>query len=160
MRSKPVFAAALAILLSNFAAAQGVDPGLHWSGSSGTSAGAICGGFTCTPVAIPVSVNEVVTISVRGTFGTAWAIGLSSAAGQCTPIPGIQGALILSPPITIALSGVFTQGDPALSCPGGLETITFTFPALPPWTPIAIQAVGQRPDLTFSLTSAITVWVL
>jgi hypothetical protein len=100
-----------------------------------------------------------VTITLRGTLGTGWAIGLASFANQCVAIPGVHNFLVLNNP-TIALSGVFTQGDPMLSCPGGMATITFTFPSLPPWTPIAIQAVAQRPDLSFSLTSAITIWVL
>jgi hypothetical protein len=150
---------AAAVLFSSVVSAQQVDPGLHWSGSSGTSAGALCGGFTCTPAAIPVTVGEVVTISVRGTFGTAWAIGMSATATQCVAVPGVQHFLILDSP-TIALTGVFTQGDPILSCPGGMASVSFVFPFLPPWTPLAIQAVGTLPNGTLSFTSAITVWVL
>jgi hypothetical protein len=147
-------------ILSSLAFAQGVQPGLHWSGSTGTSAGALCGGFTCAPAVIPVTIGETVTITVRGTFGTIWAIGMSSTATQCTPVGGIQNALILDPPITLAVQGVFTQGDPILSCPGGVATLTFAFPTLPAWTPLSIQAVAQLPDLSFALTSAISVWVL
>ena len=160
MRMKRFVVAAVLTWSVNVALGQGVQPGLHWSGSSGTSAGSLCGGFTCTPATIPATVGEVVTVSVRGTIGTAWAIGVSSSAGQCVPIPGVQNALILNPPISIGASGVFTTGDPVLSCPGGVATITFTFPPLPPWTPLAIQAIAQLPDLSFSFTSAITIWVL
>jgi hypothetical protein len=84
---------------------------------------------------------------------------MASTAGQCLPVPGVGNFLILTNP-TIAMSGVFTEGDPVLSCPGGLASFTFTFPFLPPWTPIAIQAVGTLPNGTLALTSAITIWVL
>jgi hypothetical protein len=150
---------ALVALVSSLAPAQGVDPGLHWQGSSGASAGSSCGGFTCTTPAIPATIGETVTITLRGTLGTSWAIGTGATATSCIAIPGIHNFLVLDNP-TLALSGVFTQGDPMLSCPGGFATLTFTFPVLPPWTPLAIQALAQRPDLSFSFTSAITIWVL
>lgn len=159
MGLKRVLVLVLVMPLSNLALGQIVDPGLHWQGSSGTFAGALCGGFTCTPPAIPVSIGEVVTITVRGTMGTAWAIGVASTATQCLAITGVHNFLILNNP-TIAVSGIFTQGDPMLSCPGGVATMTFVFPFMPPWTPLAIQAVAQRPDQSLSLTSAITIWVL
>ena len=58
------------------------------------------------------------------------------------------------------MTGVFTQGDPVLSCPGGVANITFVFPLLPAWTPLAIQAVATLPNGSLALTSAITIWVL
>jgi hypothetical protein len=154
-----IFAAALLIVVSTVAPAQGIEPGLRWQGSSGTSAGSSCGGFTCTVPAIPATIGETVTLTLRGTLGTAWAIGTASTATSCVAIPGIHNFLILDNPV-LALTGTFTQGDPMLSCPGGMATLTFTFPFMPPWTPLAIQAVAQRPDLTLSFTSAITIWVL
>jgi hypothetical protein len=150
----------LVIGVSGVAPAQGVDPGLNWSGSSGTNAGPLCGGFTCTPIAVPVTIGETVTITLRGTLGTGWALGVSPTASQCLMIPGIHNSLILDFPIEVPLSGVFTDGDVVLSCPGGRASITFTFPVLPPWTNIALQAVAQRPDLSLSLTCAIRIWVL
>ena len=159
MRFQPLSVVTLAIVLSCVAQAQQVQPGLHWQGSSGTQAGSLCGGFTCTPPAIPVTVGEVVTISIRGTFNTAWALGMASTATQCTAVPGVGNFLILNDP-TIVMSGVLTQGDPVLSCPGGVANITFVFPLLPAWTPLAIQAVGTLPNGSLALTSAITIWVL
>jgi hypothetical protein len=159
MRLKQLMILSAMLTWSGIASAQQVDPGMHWQGSSGTSVGSACGGFTCSTPAIPAVIGETVTITLRGTFGTAWAIGLASTATQCVALPGVHNFLILDQP-SIAVSGIFTQGDPMLSCPGGVATLTFTFPVLPAWTPLAIQAVGQRPDLSLSLTSAITIWVL
>jgi hypothetical protein len=159
MGTKKLVAAAFVMLFANLVPAQGIDPGLHWAGSSGPTAGSSCGGFSCSTPAIPATIGETVTITLRGTFGGTWAIGTAATATSCIAIPGIHNFLVLDNP-TLALTGTFTQGDPMLSCPGGVATITFTFPVLPPWTPLAIQAVAQRPDLTLSFTSAITIWVL
>lgn len=159
MGLKHLFAGALVLQFATVASAQGVDPGLHWQGSGGASAGSSCGGFTCTTPAIPAIIGETVTITLRGTFGTSWAIGTSPTATSCLAIPGIHNFLVLDNP-TLVMSGTFTQGDPMLSCPGGIATFSFTFPVLPPWTPVALQAVAQRPDLSLSFTSAITIWVL
>jgi hypothetical protein len=159
MRTNKLVAAAFVTLFANLVPAQGIEPGLHWAGSSGTMAGSSCGGFSCTTPAIPATIGETVTITLRGTLGTAWAIGTAATATSCIAIPGIHNFLVLDNP-ALALTGTFTQGDPMLSCPGGVAHVTFTFPVLPPWTPLAIQAVAQRPDLSFSFTSGITIWVL
>jgi hypothetical protein len=159
MRLIPIVSCVLAALFPAAADAQIVDPGLSWAGSSGTWAGSACGGFTCTPHQVSVSVSEIVTVTVRGTYLGSWAIGLSASATQCLPVPGVQHALVLDFPITIAASGLMIEGDPILSCPGGRATLTFAFPFLPPGTTFAIQAVADLPNLTPSLTAAIVVTV-
>jgi hypothetical protein len=142
------------------AEAQLNDPGLFWSGSSGMTAGSLCGNFTCTPHQVSVSVNEVVTLTTRGGFGHLYEVGLSASASQCLAIPGVQHSLVLDFPITIALAGVLSEGDPILLCPGGRSTFVFTMPFLPPGTMFSIQAITELASSTPAFTSAITVTVL
>ena len=105
--------------------------------------------------------NEVVTLTTRGGFGHLYEVGLSASAYQCLAIPGVQHSLVLDFPITIALAGVLSEGDPILLCPGGRSTFVFTMPFLPPGTMFSIaQAITELASSTPAFTSAITVTVL
>lgn len=152
------FAAAAA--LAGPASSQVVDPGLSWSGASGTFAGTACGGFTCTPFQTTVSVGEMVTVQVRGAYNRAFVVGLSGSATQCFAIGGIVHNLVLDFPIMIVVSGTLVDGDPALVCPGGRVVFNFAFPFMPSGTSLSIQAAAELPNGTPALTSAITVTVL
>jgi hypothetical protein len=149
------------VLLAGAAPAQIVDPGLAWvSVTQQAFVGTSCGGFTCAPFTINVSTGEEIQVQVRGYPGTIWALGISASATQCLPIPGVTHELVLDFPITVVLSGVFMNPDLIMACPGGLASIGFFFPFMPPGTAFSIQAIAEIPGLTPALTSAITVTVV
>jgi hypothetical protein len=134
--------------------AQFVGPGLSWSGSSGNGVRSFVPNCTNLPVtAVP---GETVTLTVWGDMMAPFALFAAYSGTQCTPIPGLGNALILDPPLVTVTFGALTLVTPCLSCPPGLQNLTFTVPlTVPAGASVAFQAASLGSGMPV-FTAAIT----
>ena len=136
--------------------------GLTWTGSSGSFAGTVCGNQPpCGLSAVTTTAGETVTIAVRGGFLSPYAVGYSQPVPACVQIPGISGGFMLDPAGSPLAIGTLDQGDPILSCPGGLHVLQGTIPpGLPLGVVLRFQAFTYDGAYHPAFTSAIDVTVI
>lgn len=150
-------ACVLSLCLAAAALAQQPGPGLTWAGTSGGSTGS----FVPQCLALPVAAvrGETVTLRVWGDPNSVFVLAAASSATQCLPLPGLGNGLVLDLPVFTVAVGTLTQTTPCLSCPPGLEPLTFALPAfLPPGTTVAFQAVAMGANMP-ACTTAIAATV-
>lgn len=153
------------LLLAGMASAQYADgaAALHWSGSSGNTAGTFCWNpaFACSPHDVSVTANETITLTLRGDFLAPYAVGISTGASQCLVFPSVQNALLLDPPLTVLFSGALDRIGTIQACPPGTAEITVDFPMIvPPGTVFALQAFTLGVSDVPAFTDAIRVTVI
>ncbi|MFO1078081.1 MAG: hypothetical protein U1E73_10215 [Planctomycetota bacterium] len=128
-------------LFTSAAFAQTAGPGISWDGTSTNSAGSFLP--TCQVLPVTMVAGETVTITVWGDILSPFGLFASTAATQSLQIPGLGGCLALDPPAFTVAFGVLTLVTPCLSCPPGLQPLTFQLPAnLPPGTVLAVQGAA------------------
>ena len=132
-------------------------------GQTGT-AGEFCWVFDCNPRQLAIVSGETLTLRVNAPHQTLYAIGASSGAHNCVPIPGFANALMLDFPFFVLSFGLVSQMSPILACWGGVEQVQLQLPSgLPPGVSFAAQAIAdlQNPmsqtPLAFSVSVVCTV---
>ncbi len=143
------------LLLSLPAAAQIVEPGITWSGTSGGIAGIF--GFQCTPIEVAVTPGETVSLGIWGDYQAPYVIFASWSTGSCGRFPGIANMLVLDEPISLVGTGFLNNMTTWTNGPTGFEDITSQVsPSLPSGTSLTIQVVtlgSGIPAFTTGLTS-------
>lgn len=136
--------------------------GFHWSGTTTSTAGEFCWGFSCTPAQAQVTANEVVTLTIRGDWWMApYVIGFSASATQCTSFVGWYNSLLLDLPITFVFQGMLDQNSPILACPSAFAQVTASLPpGVAIGTTFSLQGAVMAANGQMSFTSAIDVTVL
>jgi hypothetical protein len=146
-----------ALFLSQAAAAQFAGPGISWAGTSGTGTRSFVPNCTNTPV--PARPGETVTLTVWGDVLAPFGLFAAASGTQCLPVPGLGNGLILDFPVLTVAFGVLSQTTPCLSCPPGLEPMTFMIPPnTPPGTSISFQAASLgngNPAFTAAITGSV-----
>ncbi len=106
--------------------------------------GQTCGPFTCRPDQGFVFSGGRAQIVAHGFPGTRFFIGISAARNRCLPLPGIAGALVLSPPAVIYAIGRIPPGPFSGRCPEGQARIPLSIPkSLPLGSSFIIQSLGE-----------------
>lgn len=149
----PIHIVASTFLLASTALAQLVGPGLQWQGSTN-----FAGSFipSCQDLPVVMLSPDTVTVKVWGDQLAPFGLFASTSGSQCIQLPGILGGVILDFPIVALTGGLLSQTSPCLSCPPGVQPITFAVPpGLPLGTSLALQAVTIAAG-NLSLTVAIT----
>lgn len=122
--------------------------GYRVTGQNGT-AGEFCWQFDCAPRPLTVVAGETLTLTINAPFQNFFAVGASFSATSCTPIPGIENALILDAPIVTLALGVVSQSSPMLACWGGFDNVSLPLPnGLPTGLAFSTQAVAVVPNAT------------
>ncbi|MCA8965380.1 MAG: hypothetical protein KDC48_10860 [Planctomycetes bacterium] len=136
------------------APAQFAGPGLSWTGTLGASTRSFVPSCTNLPVAA-VS-GDTITLTIWGDQQALFGLFASTGANQCIPIPPLGNGLILDAPVVTVMFGLLTQTTPCLSCPPGLQTMSFTAPhGLPIGTTLSVQAAtygANQPAFTVAIT--------
>ncbi len=153
------FAVALTVALTiagltSTAPAQFTGPGLSWAGTLGPSTRSFVP--SCTNLPVAALAGDTITVTVWGDQQALFGLFASTGANQCIPIPPLGNGLILDAPVVTVTFGLLTQTTPCLSCPPGLQTVTFTAPNwLPAGTTLSVQAAtfgAGQPGFTVAIT--------
>lgn len=134
--------------------AQFAGPGLSWTGTLGGSTRS----FTpsCSNLPVAAVAGDTITLTVWGDQQALFGLFAATGASQCIPIPPLGNGLILDAPVVTVTFGLLTQTTPCLSCPPGLQTVTFTAPGgLPLGATLSVQAASfgnGQPSFTVAIT--------
>jgi hypothetical protein len=143
-----------------FAQSASFAPWNHVSLCVTTSIGAcglLCEPFSCVPNYTLVSSNEKMHVDVAGAPGTFYALVGGIPVWTCLAIPGIEGALAVWQPQTIAFGLLYDfQQRPDLPCGPSQVRLTLDTPMLEPGYDFRLQLLGMNgyarewPELSFS----------
>jgi hypothetical protein len=132
-------------LLAPFAAAQTVSLAVR---TPDAVVGAVGEKFDCIPHKIDADVGSLVDLLVFGKRATFFAAFVGLPTTACTPIGGLDGALVLGAPvITLGLGGIYDwEYDPDYP-ETGLGEMSYLVPSLAPLgVSLRLQAVSFAAD--------------
>lgn len=118
------------------------------------SAGSLCDAWSCVPSALKLSPGEGIRLMVTGSL----ALLISAQLPSCTPIPGIDGSLIVQFPL-IEVPLAVSWGRFYGTCVPWIGFASLSLPVVPVGSRFVLQGFSVLPGPSAAVSTAVEVTI-